>query len=424
MARSLFKGAIIFSSRSDIVGVIRAELKERGADPILTPEGVQHAIDNLAQHPRALLVVDWQIGVDKAIKVLEAVRHPLRAEIRPIFLFSPDEVEGLDGVCAEYGVLQMHSGEFTRNTIKEKLSSMERAESYDEELRDGLVIVAESRSRGDWEAAGTLLQELKGKYPHTPRISIELAENHFNAGDYDAVLELLDPICLGDQPDARALNLVGRVQLAKGLFQDASVTLQKAKIINPFNIDRLINLGEAYLNINLVKRAEQNFRSAVNHGSKDPRAVGGLGKSLLLGDKINEGLVFLKQLSGNREMASVFNAAAVLSMRSGRYVEGMKLYHVALDTITDDPPVLSKLAFNMGIGFHRYHDFYKASICFSIAVKLDDSHSKARQNLEALKRAGVCPPELSDSSEEWIKTLSEIDVIDTPKEENSEEDAT
>ena len=410
MTENPFKGAVIFSSRSDVLSVIRTEAKQRGIDPIMTPEGAEHAVEDLVRHPRALLILDWQVGVAKAMQILDAVRSPIRAEIRPIFLFSAEEVPHLEGVCIEYGVLSMHMGEFTRNTIKEKLEEMSKAEPYDDEIVDGLIVVTESRKRDDWQAAGALLEELSAKHPQVTRLKTDLAENYFHLEEYDKAKEALLPLCQLENPDPRALNLLGRVQMVHGDFSEASVTLQKAKVINPFNIERLVALGDAYLNIDMVDRAEINFRKAVEHGCKDDAAIGGLGKSLLMGNKIDEGLVFMKQLSGNREMASVFNTAAVLSMRSGRYVDGMKLYHVALKTIKGEDQVLSKIAFNMGIGFHRNSSNDKAALCFAVAVALYDGHKKAKQNLDSLVKLGAKAPSLSDNREDWLKTLDEIDI--------------
>ena len=413
LAESPLPGAVVFTGRSDILSVIRSELKDSHIEPILCPEGVDRCIEELVQNPGALLILDWQIGVSKCVEVLEAVRSPFRMEIRPIFIFSQESDVQLEGIAIEYGVIQIHVGEITKNVIHENLREVVKTEGMPHEVREGFKMVAESRERGDWSTSGSLLQALKDKYASVDRLSVDLCENLFYEGKLEEAKDLLAPLCEKKPPDPRALNILGRIQLAESDIQGATVTLQKAKVINPFNIDRLISLGESYLQINMVDRAERNFREAVDHGSKDPKAVGGLGKSLLMGEKINEALVFLKQLSGPREMASVFNSAAVLSMRSGRFVEGMKLYHVAVDAIGKQPEVVSKLAFNMGIGFHRSGDNQKAMTCFGLAVHLDERNAKAKDNFEKFSKH-LGKPDIPEDHELLYAMIKQINITGEP----------
>ena len=213
-----------------------------------------------------------------------------------------------------------------------------------------------------------------------------MAESKFTLGKIEETQEFLLPLISEDQPNIRALNLYGRCQMTKGLHREASITLQRAKLINPFNIDRLINLGEAFLMDGQLDRAKDNFTEAIKIEPKNQKAIGGVGKSLLLGDDINEALVYLKQLSGPKEMASVFNSAAVLSMINKKMEDGMNLYHIALETVGTDPKILSKLGFNMGIGFHRHEMHHRALECFGLASKLDSQNQKAKENFELLSR--------------------------------------
>jgi tetratricopeptide (TPR) repeat protein len=170
-----------------------------------------------------------------------------------------------------------------------------------------------------------------------------------------------------------------------GKFDEASNVLQKADFINPFHVDRLLHLGDAYLHIQKFDRAKGCFEKASDIAPDNEAGKKGVGKAMLLGgDDLNEALALIKQLSGAREMASVFNGAAILSMLHGKFGEGMKLYGIALKTISDDPSVLSKLAFNMGIGFRRKKQIPEASKCFQIALLLDADNNKAKEYLASL----------------------------------------
>ena len=424
MATSPFPGVIVFTSRTDILSVFRAELKEVHMDPIVTPEGVTRCIEDLIRFRDGLLILDWGVGVDKAVQVLEAVRSPTRMEMRPIFLFSQDDQDDLEGVAFEYGVVYVHKGEMTRNVIKQCIQDVIKVEGVPEDVREGYQMVAEARKRGDWAASLLILKGLHEQFPDLERIRIDYAENLFKNGQKDEAKTLLVPYCDQKDADPRALNIMGRIQLVENDVTGATTTLQKAKLINPFNIDRLLALGDAYLKINKPTMAEKEFKEALGHGHQSTRAVEGLGKSLLVGGKINEGLAFLKQMSSNREMASVFNAAAILSIRGNRYSEGMKLYNVAFETVEREAQVVGKLAFNMGIALHRQGKNDRAIICLGIAQKLDPENDKAKKNYLAMaKQLGAV--ELPDEMSALIQCLrdvyyAEVGTLETIDDQGSE----
>ncbi|MFK5283014.1 tetratricopeptide repeat protein, partial [Lacticaseibacillus paracasei] len=83
--------------------------------------------------------------------------------------------------------------------------------------------------------------------------------------------------------------------------------LERAKIVNPHNVDRLIDLGEAFLNNNQVDEAMANFCEASTLDEDNKEAKFGQGKCMLMSGEVNEALGLLKAMSGPREMASIFN---------------------------------------------------------------------------------------------------------------------
>ena len=164
MADPTFQSAVIYVSRSDLSSVFKTQLKEIGVENCLTVEGLENAVETLLRHEDALLVLDWGIGAAKAIAVLESISSPVRADVRPIFLFSSSEQKGLDGVAMEYSVTKIHSGDMSPKVIKDHLVDLMKVELMPTEVRDQIRVVADSRRRDDWEAAGRLLEELYEKH--------------------------------------------------------------------------------------------------------------------------------------------------------------------------------------------------------------------------------------------------------------------
>jgi Flp pilus assembly protein TadD len=146
------------------------------------------------------------------------------------------------------------------------------------------------------------------------------------------------------------------------------------------------------------------------HDAKNEAVVSGMAKTLLLTGEINDALTLMKQLSGPREMAAVFNAAAVIAMRGKRFGESGNLYNIALRTVGTDPKVLSKLAYNMGIGYYRKRDIKTAHECFAIAVKLDPKNQKAKTNF-AMNAARLGEVAVTEHKEEMIARLIGINNL-------------
>ena len=130
-------------------------------------------------------------------------------------------------------------------------------------------------------------------------------------------------------------------------------------------------------------------------------------EACLLDDDINNALSYIKQLSDTREMASTFNTAAVLAISESRFKQAMSLYKVAVDTIDEDFEILSKLAFNMALGFYRQKNMSYACLAFGIAYKLDENNAKAKTNYDKLNEKN--PQGLPNSQLEALELLRAFD---------------
>jgi tetratricopeptide (TPR) repeat protein len=227
--------------------------------------------------------------------------------------------------------------------------------------------------------------------PGQERVATELAENLIHEGVWDKALEILKPFSDRDPPSIRALHLAGRCLMARGDYGAATQLLGRAKILNPHNVDRLLDLGNAFLRDDQVDLALANFSEAAAIEPDNKDATVGKGQCLLMNGEVNEGLALLKAVSGPREMASIFNSAAVLTIRAERYDKGMALYKSALAALGKDDRIASRLMFNMGLGYKRWSKLDKAMACFQRSLELDPGYAKAQKHRDALAKSGVTP---------------------------------
>ena len=106
----------------------------------------------------------------------------------------------------------------------------------------------------------------------------------------------------------------------------------------------------------------------------------GQAKSQLLSGEINEGLNLISSSLNPREIAAVFNTAAIIAIKNGKYSEGLSLYKVAAKTLEGDEKLAAKIVYNMGIGFVKWGKMNQSIACFEKAYSLNTSFNNARHN--------------------------------------------
>src|SRR5690606_3262592 len=149
-----------------------------------------------------------------------------------------------------------------------------------------------ARKRGDLRSVTAVLRELHENYPADPFVAAEYAEHCFGNGDSEEAQTIVRPFASNARKNPRLLNHFGRCLMMKGEFEQATIYLQQADLINPYNIDRLMRLGEAYLNIDHAKRAQKSYERVLNIDPDSKDAKRGLGQSLLMQGEINDALIF------------------------------------------------------------------------------------------------------------------------------------
>ena len=318
------------------------------------------------------------------------------------------EVENLDGLAAEFNISQIYLGDINKNGIKEKLEVLRDAEYIESEVRERYQAVTDTRNSEGWEKSRDLLLELVSKFPNDERLKLELSEHFFRLEQIDEAIKVLEPLASKEKPFVRALNLYGRCLLKNKQVDKASEVLQKASFINPNNVERLLNLGDAFIQAGKYRKAKDAYDQASKLAPENEESIKGAGKACLLDDDIHNALSYIKQLSDTREMASTFNTAAVLAIAENRFKQAMSLYKVAVDTIDEDFEILSKLAFNMALGFYRQKNLSYACLAFGIAYKLDENNAKAKTNYEKLNEKN--PQGLPNSQLEALELLRAFDT--------------
>lgn len=419
MSKTAIKEAIIHTSRPEIRDAVRQELKTRNINKIINPANTDNCLEELVSQPHAMLFVDWEIGAGDVVKILQSIKNHHKVETRPIMMLAAKISDEVAATAYEFNVSKVHTGEISRKKIGEYIKEMIKAETQVSDLRELLVKVAEARKRDSWEVATPLLIEFLQSNPGNPRIIAELAENYIHEEQWEKARECLESIIDSmTPPHVRVLHLFGRCLMHEKRFQDAIFIMKQAKFLSPFNPERLVDLGNVLLKVGQLKEARENFQEAMNLDRKNKGAVIGNGKALLMEGDINEALPLLKEFSSEREIASVFNVAAIVAAKDSKFDQCMALYDAAMVAVNLEPKLKSRLWLNKGIGFIRWGKQSEAKGCFERASELDPDYEKAGRfakiaasNLEKSSK-GPKMPKTDTKEMDFDNDLPNIDFED------------
>ncbi len=389
MARQSISAVYIYCKRQNVVHALKSTLRAANfPDEHVFVEGdVENCIKWLRSRSDAAVIIDWDTDHRCALQLLASARADHKLDSRPSMLISRQVNAEIVAAGAEHQVTTVHVGDVSVTSLKVMVAELLRAgtdNSVDKEL---LRNVSNLRADDKWTEATTILEKMRDRNPGNVRVACELAENLIRASAWQSAISTLEPFSTIEQPNVRALHLLGRCYLKLGRAGEASTLLARAKIISPYNVERLVDLGHALLHVDQVDEAQQVFDEALELSPGNLGATQGLGQVKLLQGELNEGLQLIQSASDNRELASIFNTVAVLTIHRNQHSRALKLYELAATAVKGDNKLLSRLFFNKGLAFHRWNRPNDAITWFSKSVELDPEFEDAAHNIKALQSA-------------------------------------
>lgn len=385
--------AILFVSRANIRPLLKQELKVCGVETVHNSEELTTCIDLLNANGSALLVIDADHDRKLLSTVLKAAQGPFNVDTRPIFLIAQAVSPDIISFASEYNISRIHSGEISRSAIHSVVKKLIAEEEDDASIRNTMIRVADARIRNDWDSSEVLLLDLFTRFPLDARIACELAENYINKNDWQQAQAIIESIQDPTQGNLRVMHMKARCLMRHSKFSDAEALLQQCKLVNPYNIDRLIDLGISLMNMARVQEALENFELALSLDANRREAVDGKVQCKLLSGDVNEALILMRQITSPRELAALFNNAAILAIRHGKFGEGVILYKTALGTVGNNEAAAARLCFNLGLAHMKFGNQHDALSCFEKAADIDKEFYNTRYNANVVAlKLGMKPP--------------------------------
>ena len=229
------------------------------------------------------------------------------------------------------------------------------------------------------------IENLYEKYSHDPKVKMEYANLLLRQGHLQKSVVLAQELINKDPTNLRANNLLARIKMKMGHFDEALVLLNKANILSPANPARLVMLGDAFFGKGDLDSALQNYHQAMHLDSDFSREAGRqVGRIKLAQGELEEAVMFFKSAVSEDESAGFFNNAAVQAARAQDYSGALKLYESALHTLKTDR-LKPTIYYNIALSHLRLSESEPAMKALKRALYFDANHEKAQGLMQKLK---------------------------------------
>lgn len=244
-----------------------------------------------------------------------------------------------------------------------------------------IVLDAQLGVTADPDAIDLKIRTAYEMFSHDPVVQLEFGKLCLRDRAMKAATSIADGLLEADQLNVRALNLRARIHMLEGDTDVALKLLEKANVLSPFSVERLVMLGDAFCAIGQTSKGAKHYCEALKLDVKDGAAAQGLvGASLSDGD-VDAVFSMIRDSLSEEEGASLFNNAAVIAVRSNKMAECFKLYDCALKVVRSER-LRATIHFNIGLAFRRINEESEAQKNFRIAIKLDPGFDKAQRQVK------------------------------------------
>lgn len=378
--------------------MIREALTRRGYTKFRFLMSGREAIPAMKANPGAMMHIEWQ-GQD-TLELLEKDRLDKKGISRAIFIYAVHHEPNLLAGLTDYVIERVHYGSVKEAQVLEALDHSLSPQKSHSMFKGCVFDIQNAQKEGDAHKFTTLVTDALDKFPGNLRFRCELAAVYIDRLELNVADELLDEEEMGVESIPRFLHLKARVALMKREHKKAEELLAQSLLLNPKNVDRLVDFGEILLQQLRAKDAEARFDQALAIEPSYTPANLGKARAKLLDEQLEEGIQLIKGFSSEADRASIFNNAGVINVRHHRFKQAIKLYELA-EGLLGSPSLRARVVFNKGLTMVRLSRFEDGIQLMSRACELDGEFEKAAHWLEKLKPRD---PDLDD--------LDDLDFID------------
>lgn len=431
------RNAIIVDPDTDVLFHAKDLLVKAGAQGVDTFESGTTACEWITTSGRepSLIIMEWKITGISGAMLVQRVRA-LGFHNVPIIVFSSLIKASDIHILREMGVDECQEKPFDQSSFyKAVIRVIQQSKNPTEEKTCQLKIKRLLRSGKINEAEGMIRQlEYDTRISDFTRKEIQ-AELHMAKGELEAARDAgIQAIKLGGD-SLNMLNLIGKAMLKLRQFEYALKCFERANTISSLNVERLLNIAEACVEIDKIPEAMQAMTQAkaLDVNNLDVKQMEC--KVNIIAGKPEVAMNLMGDAESGKNIISYMNNRAVALVKSGKFDEGIELYDRTLRSI---PPTWkdqqSAVLYNTGLAYARHGDLDKAAAKLEFINKsnsIASIYKRATSLLERVKNssknntglvftntdAGSDIIVFTDSDTEIVTSESSADPFETPVKE-------
>ena len=380
---------IIFTANSGLKGTLRDEIKAFGVTAPELVDSPDACMKALAADLKAWLLMDVSSGAEKVASILVAARKGPEFPARPIYLVASEVSSALASIALENSVTKIRVGRLSATEVRNDLQQLGEFAALEAQVAHVMTDVQKLSKDGQWGAVVELIRSEQGVCSTHMGLKVAEVDALINTDDFDGAIKVAAAICASYPDNLRGAYTLARVYMKQGKFDEAAAILTKAEANQALNPERLVALGDCYLETGQFKKARAKYNSAMGLDPASKGAKSGQAKSsLLLGD-LDAGLRLAREIGDAVDLAKLLNTTGVIASRGKKFDLAHQIYGQGIALLESQAKLASRLWYNQGICFYRSGNQEKAVSCFDSASKLDPDFTHARQNSEKLRRQRV-----------------------------------
>lgn len=373
------------------------------------------ALDEVKNERYDFFISAWEMEAMSGLIFMQKLRQIFKYRRAPFLIFSKELTNGHLGLASEFGIDNYLLKPFDKERVTEKVKSMIAAESNldnaqrtlrkvedwiaENKVNEALKVIGDLLKPGPNAArAYTLYGELWSRTEH-----LDKAEKAFNeAIKYD------ENYNAAHQGKAKLLIKLKR-------FDEAAKQLETLNAKCPGSLDRLINLGNAYLGAGDDKKAEAAFSEVAKQDQENADSKEGMGKVEFNRGNMEIAARFFKESGKGDELATYFNSMGIAMVNQGKFEESIKLYQNAIGVLPDRKRI-HLLEFNIGLAYKKNELYGSATNAFARSVLANPQYEKAYHGM------ALCMREAQNRQQEYDKVaVQKAAQAFRSEQENSEQ---
>jgi|GEM_PF-3434289 len=348
------------------------------------------ALPQIAGKRPDVLLFDWS-SVDEAraaCEFFQKLRRTNGCRNVPILVFAKDLSARLVAIGTDYSIakilLERTLSETLQPTVESLLADLAKPSS----MRSHLVRLELAVEKEAFGEVDRIVEDFFALYPEHPRALVEYANLCIRRGNWAKARQTVTTAAQKFPDNLRVLNLAARLDMHEGRMQDAIASLEKADLLSPKNLDRMVMFGDAYRQTGDNDLARGYYDQALEIDGQNADARKGLGQVELSEGDVNAALEMFRDAASEEEVGGYFNNTAIVAVRRQDFALAMKLYGAARNAVRADV-LRAKISYNQGLAYRKWNKLDEAIQAFGEALSFDAAFEKAKNALASFSEAKV-----------------------------------